>query len=449
MNIAPTTVEADATHLALLVELESRSRQAVNAQQLQFTIANETWRLLPYRQAYVWIADVRGVSKLRCVSGLAQLNEDSPFTVWLKRLRQELADDQPRLLGPADVGEGLREGWREWLPPHLLIWPLRAPDQTVLGSVWLALESEPPDAVESPLARLMESYGYCLWALTRVRQTWSQRWQSARRWRWLALAALLIALCIPVRLSVLAPAEIIAMQAQVVASPMDGVVKQFHVKPNQSVSKDQLLFTLDDTTIRNRREVAAKQLAVARADALAATQKAFDSEQSRAELAVLNGRVRERQAELSYLEELLTRVDVRAPKPGIAVFGDINDWLGKPVTTGERVVLIADPGDAGVLVWVPAADAINLAVGARIRTFLHTAPLTPVSATLTETSYQAVVSPEGVASYRVRGVIDEAQDLAKVRIGLRGTAKVEGDRAPVAYYLFRRPMATMRQWLGL
>lgn len=449
MKLAPQSTEATTSHLAVLVELESRARAADSAESLLFTIANETWSLLPNRQTFVWTHDVRGTPKLRCISGLAQLKEDSPFTVWLKQLRKEVTDDEPRLYGPAEVSPLLREGWREWLPGHLLVWPLRSREGTRLGAVWFALESEPTEAIESPLARLMESYGYCLWALTRSKQKWGERWQTLRRWRWLAVMGVLAALCIPVRLSVLAPAEVIALDAQVVASPMDGVVKKFHVKPNEAVAKDQLLFTLDDTTIRNKREVAAKQLAVARADALSATQKAFDSEQSRAELAMLNARVRERQAELSYLEELLTRIDVRAPKSGIAVFGDINDWLGKPVTTGERVVLLADPADAGVLVWVPAADAINLSLGARIRLFLHTAPLSPIEAILTETSYQAMLSPDGVAAYRVRGKLQSADEVARTRIGLRGTAKVEGDRAPLAYYLFRRPLAAMRQWLGV
>ena len=55
-----------------------------------------------------------------------------------------------------------------------------------------------------------------------------------RRRRWLLIALLVIVL-FPVRQSALAPAEIVAMSASVVASPLDGVVKQIHVRPNQPV----------------------------------------------------------------------------------------------------------------------------------------------------------------------------------------------------------------------
>ncbi len=151
----------------------------------------------------------------------------------------------------------------------------------------------------------------------------------------------------PIRLSVLAQAEIIALDALAISSPMDGVIKSFSVQPNQPVAQNQLLFTLDETTLRNRREVAITQFQVARADALAAAQKAFDNVQSRSELASLNGKVAERQAEVAYVDELLKRIEVRSPGKGVLVFGDINDWQGKPVVTGERIALLADPKDAG------------------------------------------------------------------------------------------------------
>jgi hypothetical protein len=161
---------------------------------------------------------------------------------------------------------------------------------------------------------------------------------------------------------------------------------------------------------------------------------------------VLQGRVREKEAELASLAQLLGRVEVRAPRDGIVVFGDPNDWVGKPVVTGERIAQLADPKDAGVLVWLPAADAINLEPGAEIRLFLHVAPLAPLPARLAQTSYQAIASPEGVVGYRVRGTFTDTQPEA--RIGLKGTAKLYGERVPLAYLALRRPLATLREWSG-
>ena len=35
-----------------------------------------------------------------------------------------------------------------------------------------------------------------------------------------------------------------------------------------------------------------------------------------------------------------------------------------------------------------------------------------------------------------------------LRIGLRGTAKIYGERVLLGYYLLRRPLATVREWTG-
>lgn len=445
--LAITEAARAAQRAQALIQIEARVREARRVEELAFTIANETWQLLPYRQAFVWLADARGRDRLATVSGLAQLAEDSPFTVWLKRVAKALKITEPKFLTPTDLPEALRESWAEWLPPQVLAWPLIDRNGTRLGAAWFALESLPDDATQEALGQAMDAYGYALGVLRGTRRVWRGVARFVFRLRWVVLAAAIGALFIPVRMSVLAPAEVAPVEAMIVAAPMDGVVKTFHVRPNADVKKGERLFTLDDTTLRNRREVALKQLAVARADALATAQKSFDSAQSRGELAVLNGKVRERQAEVAYLDEQLGRVEIRAPRDGIAVFGDPTDWQGKPVTTGERVILLADPADAGVLMWLPVADAINLAPGAEVRLFLSTAPLVALPAKLTETSYQTMVSPEGVAAYRLRGRFDGAVNDA--RIGLKGTAKIYGEQASLGYYLFRRPLAALRQWTGL
>jgi multidrug resistance efflux pump len=232
-----------------------------------------------------------------------------------------------------------------------------------------------------------------------------------------------------------------------VASPQDGVVSAFFVQPNANVKAGDKLFSLDDSALASKREVARRGVSVARSDLLVAQQRAFDDLKSKGELASATGRVDEKEAELSLVESSLDRVIVKAERDGIAVYADPNDWLGKPVQTGERVMQLADPRNAGVLVWLPVADALNLEPGAPMRLFLHTKPLDPLPATLLQTSYQAVLSPEGVSVYRLRGQFEAGADPA--RIGLRGTARVSGDWATLGYYLFRRPIAALREWTGL
>jgi hypothetical protein len=439
-----------------LAHLVASAQAARSVPEIGFIAANQTWQLMPFRQAVLWRISARGVPKLQTVSALARLAEDSPNTVWLRRLggflhRRFLAGgDQPAFLARSDLPPELGQDWDEFMPALAYVLPVPAPRSgRRLGILALALEAAPTDLQQELIQRAVAACGHS-WEALAPPATGTGGPRRRRIAAWLLAACAGLALLVPVRLSVLAPAEVIALDAMTVAAPMDGVVQQFAVQPNQAVARDALLFTLDDTTLRNRREVARRQLQVARADALAAAQRAFASEPGRGELAALNGRVAERQAELDWLDEQVGRVQVRAPAAGVVIFGDVNDWIGKPLVTGERVALLGDPDSAGVMIWLAVADAIDIEPGAEVRLFLQVAPLEPLKATLSQTSYQSTLSPEGISSYRLRarfeGLTEEQRQTA--RIGLRGTAKLYGEKAMLGYYLFRRPLAALREWVG-
>jgi hypothetical protein len=92
--------------------------------------------------------------------------------------------------------------------------------------VLYARESAWTDRELALLERLHLSYGHCLACLAASRD---EGLAGCRRWlarvataTW--LAALFLAMFIPVRLSVLAPAEVIALSATAVAAPQDGVI---------------------------------------------------------------------------------------------------------------------------------------------------------------------------------------------------------------------------------
>lgn len=433
-----------------MLHLEQRALEADSTSALGFTVVNEALALVSYRQAAFFTRTLSGKLKLTTASGLVSVAEDSPYAIWLSRFAQSFGSAKGcRRLDFSDAQAAFVDGWEEWLPEHLLVASLMDSAGDDVGLVLYARDTAWTDPELLSLDRVHQAYGYCVSALNRAPRRFGSALFSVfrgRRAKWLAFAVI-AALFIPVRLSALAPAEVIALSAMAVASPQDGVVSAFFVQPNAPVKTGDRLFSLDDSALASKREVARRGVSVARADLLVAQQRAFDDLKSKGELASATGRVDEKEAELSLVESSLDRVIVKAERDGVAVYGDPNDWLGKPVQTGERVMQLADPRDAGVLVWLPVGDALNLEPGAPIRLFLHTKPLDPLPAKLLQTSYQAVLSPEGVSAYRLRGQFESGTDAA--RIGLRGTARVSGDWAMLGYYLFRRPIAALREWTGL
>ncbi len=429
-------------------------------------MANDAWGLLGFRQALV-LRKTAGRWGAQAISGLVEVAETTPYQNWLRRVcvhldasrstsarmaePQEAADETALLqLTPNDLPEALAQEWGQWWPADVVYFFLRNrgdAQATVNGLAFYLFDGPINPTRLASLERLSEVWLHA-WAMLSGMPRKS--WLPGARTRWVVALVLLAALFIPVRQSVLAPAEIISLESVVLASPLEGVVREVLVRPNQAVVADQPLVALDDTTLRNRREVLLKSVGSAQAELLATTQKSFDNLQSRGDIAPLSGRVEERRAELAFIDEQLQRLALTAPKAGITVFGDPNDWRGRSVAAGERIMLVANPAKLGVLVHVPVGDAIAVGPGAPVRLFLHVAPLSPLDGQVIETGYQALLSPDNIASYRIRATLASSPgDENLQRIGLKGTAKLYGERVLLGYWLMRRPLAAGREWLGI
>jgi hypothetical protein len=406
---------------------------------------NEPFAVLRYEQAVLWIRDGLGAVQVGAVSGLAQLERNSPFTQWLSKVFRHLereGSEEVRVITPASLPAELARQGAEWQFRHALHGLLRSPQGQVLGGWWSA-RPEPFVQHERELASwLVEAVAFALWAWERPRRSWLPR---KRVWLLLAAAALLGAL--PVRLSVLGHAQITALQSTPITAPADAVVERILVQPNQPVQAGELLARLDDTTFRNRLAVANKSRDIALADFRRSAGKAFSEDTSKGDLQVLAARVREREAEIAYLREMLQRYKIRAPKSGIAIFEDAEQWLGRPVQTGERIMTLADPAHVGVTIHIAPDDAVQLDIGAHMVMYLNTAPLSPYSGRIVQTSYEVAMTPEGLPAYLLKATLDPGREAP--RIGLKGTAKVYADEVPLAYYLLRKPLRYARSALGV
>jgi hypothetical protein len=80
--------------------------------------------------------------------------------------------------------------------------------------------------------------------------------------------------------------------------------------------------------------------------------------------------------------------------------------------------------------------------------FLDSAPLDTLPGSVVKADYKAQPSPAGQLVLRATAAIEDAGG-SPPRIGVRGIAQVMGDTVPLGYYLFRRPIAALRQWTGI
>ncbi len=439
--------------MADLLLLQKQAREAGSVEELGHLLVNDTAAMIDYRSAVLWLRTGPSGSRIAAISGLPEPNAEAPFSRWADNVLRELALDTTRIapgtVTAADIDGPLAAEWPSYLPANGLWAPLRFND-THFGGLLLARDRSFGDAEARLIGQWSDAAAHALDALQRRRRKRIGGLLNSGR-RKIAAAviaiALIAAMALPVRLSVLAPAEVVGNQAAVVRAPLNGVIDRVLVTGNQAVEQGQPLITLDPTEIETRLQVARQSLEIAEAEHRQATQAAFADPSARALVGVLARRIDQSRAELAYVESLRDRLTVTAPRDGIAVLPDARALIGSPVDLGARILEIADPDDPSLEIWLPAGDGLVLSTGAPIDFFLNTAPEAPIPATLTRTAFRASPSPTGTLAFRLEGGFTETAD--KPRIGLRGVAKLYGEPVALGYLLLRRPLAAIRQWLGV
>ena len=433
--------------LTLLLQLERRARQAP-AQELPYVFVNETAELIPYRQAVFWRADSE---RIETVSGVAKPEANSPYALWLKPVLRHIGStedsQQIKPFSVADLKPELAKDWAEWLPEHGL-WlplPLASGQKYVLA---LFREQAWSEAEIHLLSYLAEAYGHAI-ALTEAASPavpWQDRLKK-RKTQFIIGGLLFLALFFPIRQSVLAEAEVIPQNPNLVRAPLEGVVETFYVLPNEVVKVGQKLFSLDKAELQSRLEVAEEKRDSAQTEYLQTTQEAMLDPTVKFKLSGLKSKWEQETSEVDYVRTLLQRCDVTATIAGVTVFDDPNDWLGRPVKQGEKILAVADPKSVELEIRLPMEDLIDLESGDEVLFFSNITPHKPLEASLNYFSYRASATPADVMAYRLKAAFTEKEELP--RLGYHGTAKLYGTRRPFLLWLLRKPIQTMRLWLTI
>ena len=386
------------------------------------------------------------------VAGLATIERHNDFTHWFEMLARQfikLGNSPIELIPDIFDDTYLQNDRGLYLLEHSLHVPLHTSDSRVIGGLFLARDHGfTPEEIEL-LGRFSHS-------VVRMLMRW-EIFSGLRRSSWcrvalrasfamLLLGVLALGLMLPVRQSAIGSVEVSAQGAIPITATQDGVIERVLVRPNQPVHTGTPLVRYDGAVVRSKLLVAQKNVGVAQAELDRTTSKAFGDEGARSELRTLRAKVDEKAAETRYLDELANRLEIRSSAGGIVIFSDAEEWAGRSVQSGERIMLLADSSKIWLTLHVPVEEAIPLSETPAIEFNLDIDPLRTRRARVVESAYEAVIMPDGRATYLMHAVLDSSEPLP--RIGLKGVARIFGDRSMLGYLLIRKPLRALRRTLG-
>ncbi len=435
--------------LGNFIALEKDIRAATTKQGLAFTLCNRTRRLVKYDTALLLQMSGSGRQTVRCISGVSEFDPQAPLVelceslvnspdVYLENTTVHQADRLPTYLGRT---------MRELQIDQVVCAALAGQDATL---VYIRFQEWSLSELQL-LQQVAEVADHAWRSLPAVpaQQPLYTKLAGVKVARYLILGAVLIGMAVPVRQSVIAEGQVVALEPDVIASGLNGVIKEIHVRPNETVTKGTVLVTYDQTELLSRRSTITEELKLAREQLRKARQQSLLTQNQGAaqRFAELESDIETKSIELERTEDMLGRSEITAEKNGVVVFGRAKDWEGRAVSIGEKIMEISDPQQQQFEIWLTTGDAIALSQGSAVKFFPDAFPLQSVEAQVDVVGYFPVDrGTEGLA-YRVLASLESTDE--NLRLGMNGTTRLYGERVSLGYYLFRKPLAAVRRWVGI
>jgi multidrug resistance efflux pump len=244
----------------------------------------------------------------------------------------------------------------------------------------------------------------------------------------LALALLAF---VPVTHRIAAPAHVEGSVQQVIAAPFEGFVGSVAVRPGDSITRGQVLATLDTRELELERDQWAAEIAqldkqyreaLSRDDAapIVTTRAKLDAARSRHEFAL----------------QQMERATLRAPMDGVVLSGDLTQAVGTPTQRGQELMTIApdrglrivaevDERDIGHVREGQQAQALFAAIAGNNALTFDVARIAPVASTV-----------DGRNVFDVEGA--PAQGGDPLRPGMRGVVRIDVGTQPLAWTWWTR-----------
>jgi hypothetical protein len=438
-------------------QLLVRVLNANTLKNLIFIILNDSFTILPYDRGTLWRI-IDGKPEILGVSGQTTISKSSETVNIWKGLISELKDtSKTRELDAEDFPQH-QEDWSKLQkdrPINVLWVPIIDNKEEKVG-LWLeSWEKREGGAFPTEKVTTLEKYmvpGYAAaWDKLSSSITFHKLKSifTSRNIGFAILGLLALSLLIRVPLRVVAPCEVVAKNPYLITASLDGIIARVNVQPGEIVKKDELLFEYDVRAPLQELKIAQNEVQVMQSEINRVVASSVSDPESLLQLATMKIKLEKAQLELEYAKVRAEQLVERSPRDGVVSVDNPDEWRGRPVKVGEKIMLISNPDESKVRIWIPEDDNIPLDLKRPIYVFLNPNPEKGYEATLNYISQSTVITEKHIPSFVAEADWKDQKNNNDVKLGLKGSAILYGNNVTMFYYIFRKPIATLRTFLGI
>lgn len=421
---------------------------------------NSSFRLLKFKAAA--IAEVsEGRSRIAAQYGQTGVNQHSELSELQNALCEKLVFEANNrtlaIKGEDAVNYSGRaaEAVRNFTSQGEALLAVRLPVPAFLGKVnfdliWLLqFEGDIPAYVGNTMGILMHSFGSALHCQRCCRNTVQQRIKKQFSTRHVVLAVLalvvLLLMFFPVRNTVNTEFVLKSPETFSVYAWFDGPVAKCFKQDGELVKKDDIIAAYDTNQLRFRLANAESQYKEIKKEYELESTAAFADRERLGRAQLIAARMEGAKVAVEEAKWYLEHTELKAPADGILALADGRAELlvNKALRTGDRVFDVYSGKGAVAEIQVDQREGSILLDKFDVSLFLYTEPDKELACKVVEIQQYPVINEQRTYCYKVRAEVANADAL---RYGMRGVAKLRGERVSLGYYLFKNIVIYLR-WL--
>lgn len=453
-----TTKGSQVQGIATLLVLNDEIRKISSIREFGFYTTNETHHLIAYHTAYLWEPKAITGVEIIAQSGTAEIDPHAPANLWLvDTIKRILSHDNANTIHSIHAGVSKSD----MLGADLNLYAINPHDEFAENILWCPFLNKANAIVggliifrETPFNQdeikmitwLIASYQYTWLTLQKTTRTMLLKKLKDKPYI-IGMLVILAVICLfPTRLTVFGTGSVTPKDPILINAPMQGVIKSFAVSPGDKVKAGQLLLLMDQSDLLAQLEVNKRDYLLTQTRLRSAVNEGFDGKDSHSDVPLLRAQLDIDRAHFDYTSSLLAKTEIKSPTDGIVIFDSKEDLVGQPVQTGERILVVANPKSVELKVTIPVANFMQINVGDAGKFFLY-GQLSALPIKVRTLGYNAVIQPNKSLAYNF--VADFTDKSANPELGGQGNVEIYSARVPFIYYIFRRPLHSLRRALGL
>lgn len=308
------------------------------------------------------------------------------------------------------------------------------------------------------LASLLgQHYGEALWYIHDSRHRHWRQWLGHHRITpmriFIVLMLIFAVLMFTVRINqnISAEFELAPTDKAILYAPFGGTLRESKVVSGDSVAQGTTVLRYDTDEIAFKKLESEREIEKLKVELSVLERTAFTDMEARARVPLIKAAIACKQVDVEKAAWYISKQDIRSPRNGVAVISPKEEFAGRSVQAGERLCEIIPKGekDDGMVaeIYVIEGSASIIPHISGIHLYLHSRPEEAIPATLVDVSPRAVLNDQKQYCYRVRANLGTR--TPEMIYGMKGIARVQGERMLLGYYLFRSTILWWRQKTSL